>query len=168
MTTNRSRQRRQLADQYLPPLLRIPYQAFIERLHDELAAAGYPEIRPAHGMVFQHLHPEGSRVTDLAARSQVTKQWIGTLVDDLEARGYLERLPDPADGRAKIVRLTDRGRELMRVAQAISRRIEGEWADRVGERRLQQLRRCLEDVILALDLEPGTAAAAVRSPDGAK
>ncbi len=145
-------QRQRLAQEYLPPLLRIPYQAFIAQLHDELSAAGYPDIRPTHGIVFQHLHAEGSRVTELAERSQVSKQWMGALVDDLEEHGYLIRLPDPRDGRAKLVRLTDAGSELMRVAERISLRIEAEWADRVGERRLYQLRRQLEDVIQRLGL----------------
>jgi len=146
------RRRRLFAEEYLPPLLRIPYQAFIARLHVELAEAGYPEIRPTHGVVFQHLGADGSRVTDLAERSQVSKQWLGSLVDDLEARGYLERVPDPTDARAKSVRLTDKGRELMQVSQRISRRIEAEWAARVGEHHLQQLRRRLADVIVDLDL----------------
>jgi len=143
----------QRAPSFLPPLLRIPYQAFIARLHAELATAGYPEIRPTHGLVFQHLRAEGSRVTELAERSQVSKQWMGSLIADLEARGYLERLPDPTDGRAKVVRLTDEGRVLLRTAEAISRRIEAEWAERVGERRVLQLRRRLEDVIGGLGLE---------------
>jgi len=139
---------------YFPPLLRILYQAFIAQLHVELAAAGYPDVRPAHGLVFQHLRAEGCRVTELAERSQVSKQWMGSLVDDLEARGYLLRLPDPADGRAKVVRVTDDGRELLRAAQGISRRIEVEWAERVGSGRLEALRRQLEDVIIGLGLEP--------------
>ena len=102
--------RQRLAQEYLPPLLRIPYQAFIAQLHDELSAAGYPDIRPTHGIVFQHLHAEGSRVTELAERSQVSKQWMGTLVDDLAARGYLVRVPDPSDGRARSSALRSRGR----------------------------------------------------------
>src|SRR5215216_2284713 len=117
----------QRAPSSLPPLLRIPYQAFIARLHAELATAGYPEIRPTHGLVFQHLRAEGARVTELAERSQVSKQWMGSL--------------------------TDEGRQLLRTAEAISRRIEAEWAERVGERRVLQLRRRLEDVIGGLGLE---------------
>ena len=150
---NEHARRQTLRREYLPPLLRIPYQAFIARLHVELAAAGYPDIRPTHGIVFQHLQEEGSRVTELAERSQVSKQWLGALVDDLEARGYLIRLPDPTDGRAKVVRPTDKGTELLRVAEEISRRIEAEWVGRVGEQRMKELRRRLEDVILTLGLD---------------
>ena len=146
--------RRPLGDEFFPPLLRVLYQAFIARLHDELAAAGYPDIRPTHGLVFQHLRDDGSRVTELAERSQISKQWMGALVDDLVARGYVSRRPDPTDGRAKIIQLTDDGRELLHAAEDISRRIEAAWAAQVGERRWHQLRRGLEDTILTLRLHP--------------
>lgn len=142
-----------LGDEFFPPLVRILYQAFIGRLHDELANAGYPDVRPAHGLVFQHLRDAGSRVTELAERSQISKQWMGALVDDLVARGYVSRRPDPTDGRAKVIQLTNDGRELLRVAEGISRRIEGAWAAQVGERRWHQLRRRLEDAILTLGLQ---------------
>jgi len=129
----------------------MPYQVFIAELHGRLAAAGYPDIRPAHGTIFQHLRAEGSRVTDLAERAQLTKQYVGTLVDHLLARGYLERVPDPTDGRAKLVRMTARGRELTRVAEGAITEIEAAWAARLGEQSLRQLRRRLQDLILALD-----------------
>ncbi len=138
--------------QYLPPLLRLLYQAFIDRLHEELATRGYPEIRPAHGIVFQYLPATGARVTDLAARSQVTKQQMSLLVDDLVQRGYLERAPDPADGRAKIVRPTPHGETLLRTAEEISTGIERDWAARVGEQRLRRLRGDLEELIRILGI----------------
>ena len=138
--------------QYLPPLLRLPYQAFIGRLHEELATRGYPEIRPAHGIVFQYLPATGARVTDLAARSQVTKQQMSLLVDDLVQCGYLERAPDPADGRAKIVRPTPHGETLLRTAEEISTGIERNWAARFGEQRLRRLRGDLEELIRTLDI----------------
>ncbi len=145
-----------LARQNISQLLRIPYQAFIADLHRRLAAAGYPEIRPAHGVVFQHLRAEGSRLTDLADRALMTKQSMGYLVDYLEDHGYLERVPDPADGRARVVRLTDRGWELTRVAEAIIARIEAVWAARLGGHRLDDLRDLLQDLIRSLD--PGRPA----------
>lgn len=155
------RRRRTSDDPYVPPLLRILYQAFIQQLHDDLAAAGYPDIRPTHGIVFQHLREGGSRVTELAERSQVSKQWMGSLVDDLEQRGYLMRVPDPGDGRAKLVCVTDKGRELLRVAQEASRRVEAQWSARLGARRLRELRRRLLDAIDTLELNDPTPRPAV-------
>ncbi|HLZ70748.1 MAG TPA: MarR family transcriptional regulator [Dehalococcoidia bacterium] len=151
MQQTRRERLRDLERQNLSQLLRMPYQAFIAELHARLADAGYPDIRPAHGIVFQHLRAEGVRVTELAERAQLTKQYIGTLVADLLARGYLERVPDPADGRAKLVRMTERGWELTRVAEAIIAELEAGWVERVGPQRLKQLRHRLEHLILALD-----------------
>ena len=156
--TNKRDSRRRPAEAPLPPLLRIPYQAFIGRLHDEMAAAGYPEIRPVHGIVFQQLSVDGSRVDEVAERSQVTKQWMGALVDQLEAYVYLARVPDPTDGRAKIVRLTEKGWEMTRVVWQISARIEREWIAQVGERRYRQFRRSLGEMIELLGLGGMTTA----------
>jgi DNA-binding MarR family transcriptional regulator len=132
-----------LERQNVSQLLRITYQAFIAELHERLATAGYPDIRPAHGVVFQHLRAEGSRMTELADHAFITKQSMGYLVDYLEERGYLARVQDPADGRARLVRLTVRGHELTRVAESIIVALEADWASRLGVGRFSQLRRLL-------------------------
>ena len=136
----------------LGPLMGLLYQAWVARRHEELAAAGYPEIRPAHGLVFQHLPAEGARLTELAARAQVTKQQLSLLVDELVGWGYLERVPDPADGRARLVRPTERGEQLFAAVRGINARLEREWASRFDAERLQRLRGDLQDLIHALDL----------------
>jgi DNA-binding MarR family transcriptional regulator len=135
-------------------LLHGPFQLLVDELHERLAEAGYPDIRPAHGNVFGYVRKEGSRLTELAERAQLTKQTMGYLVDHLEERGYLERLPDPDDKRAKIIRLTDRGREAVRVASGIIGTIEDRWAEVLGRGRMEQLRELLTD-LNALDGERG-------------
>jgi DNA-binding MarR family transcriptional regulator len=119
---------------------------FQTELHERAGAAGYTDVRPGHGCVFGTIDPDGSRLTDLAGRANMTKQSVGEAVSDLERLGYIERLPDPGDGRAKIIHLTDRGRE----AQAFGRRtiaeLEEEWAQRYGEERVAALREALEAV----------------------
>lgn len=127
-------------------LLSDPYQILVEELHEGLAEAGYPDIRPAHGNVFGYIRKEGSRLTELAERAQLTKQTMGYLVDYLEERSYVERLPDPDDRRAKIVRLTDEGREVVRTASKILDRIEARWAELLGEGRMGQLRELLKEL----------------------
>src|ERR1700747_1273074 len=72
----------------------------VRRVAAGLAEAGFGDIRPAHTAVFQHIDADGSRLTDLAERAQITKQSMGYLVDFLEQRGYLERRSDPTDRRA--------------------------------------------------------------------
>ena len=61
-------------------------------------------MRPGHGCVFGTIEPDGSRLTDLAERARMTKQTVGEVTTDLERLGYVERVPDPRDGRAKIIR----------------------------------------------------------------
>ena len=90
-------------------LLAIPHKELQQRVQAGFAAAGLPEIRPAHAAVFQWLPPEGGRATELADRIGTTKQAVGYLIDYLERHGYLERVADPRDGRALIVRRTEKG-----------------------------------------------------------
>ena len=127
-------------------LLHSPFQSLVDELHEGLAEAGYPDIRPAHGNVFGYIRKEGSRLTELAEQAQLTKQTMGYLVDYLEEHGYVERGPDPDDQRAKIIRLTDEGRELIGVARAIIGRIETRWAELLGEARIEQLRELLKEL----------------------
>lgn len=63
---------------------------FSEHLLERLNRAGYEDLRPAHLMVFQHIDPVGSRVTDLAAKAQMTKPSMAYLLKELERRGYVE------------------------------------------------------------------------------
>lgn len=132
-------------------LLRIPREAATRRVLAELAAAGYGDVRAAHFTVFQHLPPEGMRQTVLAEAALLTKQSIGYLVDDLERGGYVERVPDPADRRAKLVRLTERGRTVERVVREIIGQMEAEWAARMGTEEYAQLSRLLRTLIALME-----------------
>ena len=78
---------------------------------EELEEAGYADIRPTHGCVFRFVREDGMRLTELAALAGMTKQSVGELVDDLVDLGYVERIPDPEDRRAKLICLTERGSE---------------------------------------------------------
>ncbi|MDT7537520.1 MAG: hypothetical protein QOI82_1105 [Actinomycetota bacterium] len=127
-------------------LLRAPFQEVVRRVSAELAAAGFDDLRPAHTVVFQHIAPEGSRLTDLAERAQITKQSMGYLVDYLEQCGYLERRPDPSDRRAALVCLTDRGWAQIHAAMSTISRVEREWTRALGKQRMQQLRELLTEL----------------------
>lgn len=135
-----------------PPLSALLTQArdiIVKGLHDELAEEGFEGIRPVHGSVFRNIDPEGSRLTTLAERAGLTKQAIGELIDDLQRLGYLERVVDEADRRAKIIRLTGQGRLAQTTARRILVEIERGWARLLGEERAGILRRSLEEVIAA-------------------
>src|SRR4051794_29293736 len=102
----------------------------VTELIERLAEAGYPDMQPAFHPVFESIQTDGSRLTDLAARADMTHQSMGELVGILERRGYLERRPDPSDGRARLVCLTAAGRELRDVGTAQIREIEAQWQQR--------------------------------------
>lgn len=119
----------------------------LEGLHRQLADEGFEGIRFAHGSVFRHIDAEGSRLTTLAERSGLTKQAIGELVGELEEHGYLERVIDEADRRAKIIRLTDQGRTAQVAAARILADVEQRWSRLLGGDQVAVLRRTLEQVI---------------------
>jgi DNA-binding MarR family transcriptional regulator len=131
-------------------LLREPFRAMSEELAARLAARGHPEVRYAHGTVFQFLDDAGTRVSDLAERAQMTKQSMAQLVAHLEAHGYVERVPDPADGRAKLVRATDRGRAVFAVARELVAEVDARLQARLGKAKLQRLRALLRELNDAL------------------
>jgi DNA-binding MarR family transcriptional regulator len=128
-------------------LLRKPYEALLMRLHAELAAAGYADTYPSWGTnLFHYLREGGLRLTELAERTHTTKQALRYTINQLEAAGYVERVPDPTDGRAKIIRLTERGWEGRRVADEIIASIEHECVQKLGEERMRQFEALLKEV----------------------
>jgi DNA-binding MarR family transcriptional regulator len=128
----------------LPALLDDAKEAGFDELHRRLEERGHERVRRGHGCVFRFIDSEGSRLTDLAERSGHTKQAVGEAVADLEELGYVERVPDPEDGRAKRIRLTERGAEGQEDARDIFAEIEREWAEQIGEERVAALREALE------------------------
>jgi DNA-binding MarR family transcriptional regulator len=137
-----------VAEPDLGRLLLEGYRALAGELASELADRGYPDARPGHAALFLHIDRRaGTRLTELARRSRVTKQGMMLVVDDLESRGYVRRVPDPEDSRAKVVKLTAHGRrcaaEVRRAAQAI----EGRTRRLIGDRRYETLRETLEELV---------------------
>lgn len=131
-------------------------RALESRLHEGLQAAGYGDIRPAHYAVFRYLRGQGSRVTELAEAAGMTKQSMGELVVHLEARGYVRRSPDPRDGRARIVTLTEAGRLGLETAARRLAELEADLAGCMGEEKLEGLVGVLGELAALLD-EPATA-----------
>jgi DNA-binding MarR family transcriptional regulator len=121
-------------------LLYIPYRAMELRVFQVLAAAGYDDFTPAQARVFQRIAPGGSRLTDLAEQASITKQSVGFLVDQLERAGYVERVPDPSDARARLVRIAKRGQQAIPLAANVVSEVEAEWTEHLGKRRMEQLR----------------------------
>jgi len=127
-------------------LLFIPYRALENRVFAALAAAGFDDFTTAQARIFQRIGPDGTRLTDLAQAAQVTKQTAGFLVDQLERGGYVQRVTDPGDGRARLVRITPRGALTIPTAAAEIARVEAEWAEHLGRHRIAELRKTLSSL----------------------
>jgi DNA-binding MarR family transcriptional regulator len=127
-------------------LLNLAFDDFCNELERRVAETPYSDIRITHGCVFGNIDPEGTRLTDLAERARMTKQSVGEVTSDLEQRGYVERVPDPSDGRAKIIRLTERGRAAQGLGVGLIDELEQEWGDRFGAERVAALREALEAI----------------------
>lgn len=96
------------------------------------AEAGYDDLRPRHGAILAYLDEEGIRLADLAQISGRNKQTIAASVDELESLGYIRRVDDPADRRAKLIVPTERGRQRMRLGDEIIADIERRHEARLG------------------------------------
>jgi DNA-binding MarR family transcriptional regulator len=129
-------------------LLNEALEAFSTELFRRAHTAGYTDLRPGHGCVFGNIDPDGSRLTEIAERALMTKQSVGEAVTDLERLGYVERVPDPTDGRAKIIRLTERGREAQTIGRELIDEIEREWTDRFGADRVAAIREVFEPIAM--------------------
>lgn len=115
-------------------------RALVADLVSAAAERGFPEVRVSHNAVFATLDAEGSRVADMAARAGITKQSLAALVKDMERAGFVTVSPDPLDGRAKVVRYTDRGWECVRGGSAYLREVEDALTTLLGRERLDDLR----------------------------
>jgi DNA-binding MarR family transcriptional regulator len=130
----------------LPILLREPLRAMNEELIARLAERGHGQVRLPHGNVLQYLDDDGTRVSVLAERAHLTKQAMAQLVEHLEEHGYVERIPDPSDGRAKLVRATARGRDVYAVAREFVADIDARLDHELGPAKVRRLRALLEEL----------------------
>ncbi|MEW6058854.1 MAG: MarR family transcriptional regulator [Actinomycetota bacterium] len=129
-------------------LLLESHRSLAAELRASLEERGYPDARAAHAAIFMNIdRRSGTRLTDLARRARMSKQGMMLIVDDLEARGYVRRVPDAEDARAKIVRLTARGRRYVAEARRAMAALETRARRELGERRYEALRSSLDQLI---------------------
>lgn len=133
----------------LAVLMREAFLALNDLVIARLAERGHSEVRAAHGAVFQYLDDTGTTVSALAERAQMTKQAMAELVLHLENQGYVTRTPDPRDRRAKLVIPTERGREVVGIAQDLVPELEERLSQLLGADRMRSLRTDLETILSA-------------------
>src|SRR5436190_11726775 len=132
----------------LPPpllgaLLRMPVDAVHRRIISDVHAAGFADIVDAHMALLRYPGPQGRRPSDVAAELGVSKQAVNYLLGGLERAGYLRRTDDPADGRSRLVQLTERGERLRRAIRASVAKVEREVERELGKDAFAQLRELL-------------------------
>lgn len=121
------------------------------RLNAEL---GEPIARPSVMRLVPHLPPEGIRPTELAQRADISKQAVGQTLAFLEERGFVEFAPDPSDGRARIVRMTNLGVASSRLGLAALAQVQTEVEQRVGTDVVAKTFAGLRAILAALEAEP--------------
>jgi DNA-binding MarR family transcriptional regulator len=115
-------------------------RALVDGISAGVRARGFDDVRPAHGFAFARLAAGGANISQLAEHLDVTRQAAAQLVDELAAKGYVERHPDPADARARLITLTEKGWACTRAADAAMADTIRPWAAALGEQRLLALR----------------------------
>jgi DNA-binding MarR family transcriptional regulator len=129
-------------------LLSLAYNTISATIYERLVKAGITDTRPSHGNVMEHLaFEDGLRLADLATRAGVTPQSMGQWVDELETLGYVERRPDSNDRRAKQIHLTRKGKRSNKIEWQVVQEVDDALKHLLGEKRLQAMRRSLQDVI---------------------
>lgn len=124
----------------VPVLMFIAYRSAENRIVGAIQEAGF-DVTLAQSRLLARLAPEGKRISDLAEQAQVTKQTATALIDKLEAGGYVERVADPRDGRARVVRLTRMAQErIAPIARREEARLEAEWSAHLGTATMTHLR----------------------------
>ena len=124
-------------------LMFIASRAAAGRIFSVVHDAGFTDVTIAQNRLLMGIDPEGTRLSVLADRAQIAKQTATALVDKLERAGYVERVADPSDGRARLVRLTPRAQAAIPIARSEEARIEAEWEEHLGPQRMAQLRDAL-------------------------
>ena len=121
-----------------------PTRAMEARLFAAVAAAGFDDTTVAQLRIAARIGPGGTRLTTLAEQALVTKQTAGHLVDQLERAGYVRRVPDPSDARARLVQIAERGEALVAVARRVEAEVDAEWTAHLGVEATAHLRAALE------------------------
>ncbi|MCC7448578.1 MAG: winged helix-turn-helix transcriptional regulator [Anaerolineae bacterium] len=143
MNTPTRQQLETLRQDHIGRLFLRAHRAFNDLAIQKLRAYGHEGLGIPHTGLLANLDLDGTHITVLAERTGITKQAVGQLVADLEQKGYVERVTDPADRRASLIKFTSAGWQFLLDAHQVKREIEAEYTAVLGEERMAQLRTAL-------------------------
>jgi DNA-binding MarR family transcriptional regulator len=135
----------------VPGLVQVLAHRAAARMRHDLAEQHLAGVRPLHAPLLAQLLGGARRAADLAAAAGVSRQAIAQVIATLERDGYIERIADPGDSRAKLVCLTARGRSALRLMRTSNQSLEDEWRARIGADRLAALRETLSDLLAPIE-----------------
>ena len=135
-------------------LLLSAFELFADEIVAGIRSRGFPDFRLSDTQVVRNLEREGTRITDLAERASMTKQAMSELVRRVERAGYVERRPDPEDGRAKRVHMTERGLAMTRAAREAYGEVAESWSEALGGEDFGRLRELLIELLASQDAMP--------------
>jgi DNA-binding MarR family transcriptional regulator len=138
----------------LPVLLLSAARALVDGIDAGVRARGFADLRPAHGFAFARLAGDGATVGQLAEHLGVTKQAASQMVEDLVAKGYVERRAHPDDARARLIVLSAKGWACTRAADEAAAEVLRPWADALGSQRVAALRADLSRLAVPGRLRP--------------
>ncbi|CAM2745788.1 MarR family winged helix-turn-helix transcriptional regulator [Mycobacterium intermedium] len=138
----------------MPALVQLVAATGGPRLRAAFAEAGLDGLRPAQAVALVPLATGGLHASELAARLGVTRQAVAQGVAELDRYGYVTRVANPADARSRIIELTPRGRQALRVMRSSALEQERRWEQILGERRLRDLRKTLQMLLAAHEDPP--------------
>lgn len=133
---------------FLPQLISQVFDLILDELYRHLVETGHEDLRPTHCLnVFRFMDCDGTRPTTLARRAGMTPQAMSELVGYLEQRGYVRRVPDPGDGRGRVVVYADRGTRAAEIATTYFADMHARWGAIVGPDRLQDVTSALAQIL---------------------
>ncbi|MFF2087305.1 MarR family winged helix-turn-helix transcriptional regulator [Nocardia sp. NPDC058176] len=138
----------------LPLLLLAAAAEVSQAIQAGVSAAGFTDVRPAHGFAFVRMAPEGATIGEIAEHLGVTKQAASQLVDELVTKGYADRNPHPRDARARLITLTDRGRACTQAADTALTEFAQRWTDTLGAATVADIGAALTQVVVPGRVRP--------------
>lgn len=123
------------------------YRTLVDAATAELGARGHPDVRPGHEFAMRAILAGADSASDLGRRTGVSKQAAAKTIAVLVERGYVASEPDPDDARRKRLHVTDRGRDLLRVGEAVFEELRADWAARLGTEELARLEADLRTLV---------------------
>ncbi|MFB8003580.1 MarR family winged helix-turn-helix transcriptional regulator [Nocardia sp. NPDC056000] len=128
-------------------LLGQAYQGFVQELHAHLAAHGHEVLGASYGYVLRTLAESALTASQLGEHLGITAQGAAKVVDEMVRHGYVERHPDPTDKRAKLLHLSDRGRDMLDTVRAFHADYERRLIARAGADQIASVRAVLGEII---------------------